>query len=80
MNAYIKYFLDEFTIHSQEFAKMDAIANIASRITQQHNLIYTKDFQIAETGIDSNGRQWAKFDFAKEETAMLVRLKGLENG
>lgn len=76
--AFITYILVDYTPYTEEFAKIDSVANIVSQISIQHNLVYRKDFHIAELGIDSMGRQLVKIDFLSEELAMLVKLKGLD--
>lgn len=75
--AFITYILVDYTPYTEEFAKIDSVANIVSQITLQHNLVYGKDFRVAELGIDSMGQQLVKIDFLSEEIAMLVKLKGL---
>lgn len=74
----VKYILAEFTPYTQEFAKIDAVANICTQIAIEHKLEYGADFGVGELGIDANGQQWVKIDFREEETAMLVRLRGLK--
>lgn len=76
--VYVKYILAEFTPYTQEFAKIDAVANICTQIATIHNLEYGKEFGVGELGVDANGFQWVKLDFVDEETAMLVRLRGLK--
>lgn len=75
--AFITYILVDYTPYTEEFAKIDSVANIVSQISVQHNLIYGQDFRIAELGIDSMGQQLVKIDFLDEELAMLVKLRGL---
>ena len=75
--GYVKYILAEFTPYTQEFAKIDAVANICTQIATIHGFEYGKEFGVGELGIDANGFQWVKIDFVDEETAMLVRLRGL---
>lgn len=76
--GYVKYILAEFTPYTEEFAKIDAVANICAQIATTHNFEYGKEFGVGELGIDANGFQWVKIDFQNEETAMLVRLRGLQ--
>ena len=78
MLASIKYMIVEFTPHKEQFGKIDAVANICSQIAVEHKLEYGHDFSIGELGIDEHGYQWVKVDFREEETAMLVRLRGLK--
>lgn len=75
--AFITYILVDYTPYTEEFAKIDSVANIVSQISIQHNLVYGKDFRVAELGIDSMGQQLVKIDFLDEELAMLIKLKGL---
>lgn len=77
--GYVKYILAEFTPYTQEFAKIDAVANICTQIATIHGFEYGKEFGVGELGIDANGMQIVKIDFQDEETAMLVRLRGLKN-
>lgn len=76
--GYVKYILAEFTPYTQEFAKIDAVANICTQIATIHGFEYGNQFGVGELGIDANGFQWVKIDFVDEETAMLVRLRGLQ--
>ena len=75
--GYVKYILAEFTPYTEEFAKIDAVANICTQIATVHGFEYGKECGVGELGIDGNGFQWVKIDFQDEETAMLVRLRGL---
>lgn len=76
--GYVKYILAEFTPYTQEFAKIDAVANICTQIATIHDFEYGKEFGVGELGVDANGFQWVKIDFQDEETAMLVRLRGIK--
>ena len=78
MLANIKYMIVQFTNYNEQFGKIDAVANICSQIAVEHKLEYGHDFGIAELGIAEDGYQWVKVEFKEEETAMIVRLRGLK--
>ena len=42
--GYVKYILAEFTPYTQEFAKIDAVANICTQIATTHDFEYGKEF------------------------------------
>ncbi len=69
--------LADFTPYMQNFAKVDAVANICCQIATDHKMIYGRDFSVGEMGVDGAGDQWVKINFEKEELAMIVRLRGL---
>ena len=76
--GYVKYIIAEFTPYTNEFARLDAVANICTQIATIHGLEYGEEFGVGEVGVDANGMQMVKIDFVDEETAMLVRLRGLK--
>ena len=51
----VKYIQQSYP-HTQEFAKIDAVANICTQIAIEHKLEYGVDFGVGELGIDANGR------------------------
>jgi len=76
-HAFITYILIDYTQYTEEFAKIDSVANIVSQLTETYNLSYGKDFRVGELGIDGRGQQWVKIDFADEKLAMMIKLQGI---
>lgn len=78
MKAEIKYHTDEFTSQTEQFATMDAIANISSLLTN-NGFIYGRqeDFWLEEIQYTKNGRQVLTFRFSNPQKAMIERLRGL---
>jgi|11_taG_2_1085331.scaffolds.fasta_scaffold04612_3 hypothetical protein len=76
--AFIEYIVSEYTTTTDQFATYDAIANIASQLTDQ-GFEYTVDFWLAEVYYKENGNQMLKFHFVDEKRAMLIKIKGIKN-
>ena len=80
MPAVIKFYTDEYTNNKDMFATYDAIGNI-STILRSENFVYGVDVKLAEVFYkETNGRQIIAFEFIDERRAMLLKLKGIENG
>lgn len=80
MPAVIKYYTDEYTNNTDMFATYDAIGNIAS-LLRAEGFVYGTDVRLAEVYYkEQNGRQIIAFEFVDERKAMLLKLKGIENG
>lgn len=78
MLAVIKFYTDEYSEHTDQFATYDAIANIASALSEE-GFIYRTDYWIISSSYNSDGRQVLAFEFKDERRAMLLKLKGIEN-
>jgi len=78
MKADIKYFTDDFTTHKEQFATMDAVANISSLLTNK-GFTYGKDndFWLQEVHYTKEGRQMLTFRFSNPKEAMIERLRGM---
>ena len=80
MPAVIKFYTDEHTKNTDMFATYDAIGNIAS-LLRAEGFIYGVDVRLAEVYYkEEGGRQIIAFEFVDERKAMLLKLKGIENG
>jgi len=80
MPAVIKFHTDEYTKNTDMFATYDAIGNISS-LLRAEGFTYGVDVRLAEVYYkEQNGRQIIAFEFVDERRAMLLKLKGIENG
>ena len=80
MPAVIKFYTDEYTKNTDMFATYDAIGNIAS-LLRAEGFVYGEDVRLAEVYYkEQNGRQIIAFEFVDERKAMLLKLKGINNG
>jgi hypothetical protein len=80
MPAVIKFYTDEYTNNKDMFATYDAIGNIAS-LLRAEGFVYGEDVRLAEVYYkEQNGRQIIAFEFVDERKAMLLKLKGINNG
>jgi hypothetical protein len=80
MPAVIKFYTDEYTNNKDMFATYDAIGNIAS-LLRAEGFVYAEDVRLAEVYYkEQNGRQIIAFEFVDERKAMLLKLKGINNG
>jgi hypothetical protein len=77
--AVLKFYVDEYTTSSDQFATYDAIANVSSKLTNE-GFSYPNDFWLAEVFYKDDGRQVIVFEFKNDRKAMLVKLKGIDNG
>ena len=78
MKAEIKYFEDDYTTHSEQFATYDAVANISSLLAEK-GFMYgkQKDVWLEEVMYDKGGRQVLIFRFSNPRDAMIERLRGM---
>ena len=78
MKAEIKYFTDDYTTHSDQFATYDAVANISSLLTEK-GFMYgkQKDVWLEEVMYEKSGRQVLIFRFSNPRDAMIERLRGM---
>tara|TARA_B100000927_G_scaffold230034_1_gene189952 strand:- start:638 stop:874 length:237 start_codon:yes stop_codon:yes gene_type:complete len=78
MKAEIKYFTDDYTTHSEQFATYDAVANISSLLAEK-GFMYgkQKDVWLEEVMYDKGGRQVLIFRFSNPRDAMIERLRGM---
>ena len=79
MPCFIRYYTSDHTEHSEAFATADAVARLSSLLREQ-GFIYGKDVNLAEVYYGDDGRQIISFEFQDERKAMLLKLKGIENG
>lgn len=78
MKAEIKYFVDDYTTHSEQFATVDAVANISSLLTRKgFEYGKEKDVWLQEVLYDKSGRQVLVFRFSNPQDAMIERLRGM---
>ena len=77
--AVLKFYVDEYTTASDQFATYDAIANVSSKLTNE-GFSYPNEFWLAEVFYKEDGRQVIVFEFKDDRKAMLVKLKGIDNG
>ena len=72
MKAEIKYYTDDYSEHTEQFATMDAVANISSMLTEK-GFIYGKnnDFWLQEVHYSKEGRQILTFRFTDPQRAMI---------
>jgi len=77
--AVLKFYVDEYTTSSDQFATYDAIANVSSKLTNE-GFSYPNEFWLAEVFYKDDGRQVIVFEFKNDRKAMLVKLKGIDNG
>ena len=78
MKAEIKYFTDDYTTHSEQFATYDAVANISSLLAEK-GFMYgkQKDVWLEEVMYDKGGRQVLIFRFSNPRDSMIERLRGM---
>lgn len=78
MKAEIRYYTDDYSEHKEQFATMDAVANISSMLTKK-GFIYGKynDFWLQEVHYSKEGRQILTFRFTDPQQAMIERLRGM---
>tara|TARA_B100001057_G_C22843215_1_gene947935 strand:+ start:2632 stop:2868 length:237 start_codon:yes stop_codon:yes gene_type:complete len=78
MKAEIKYFTDDYTTHTEQFATYDAVANISSLLTEK-GFMYgkQKDVWLEEVMYEKSGRQVLIFRFSNPRDAMIERLRGM---
>ena len=78
MKAEIKYFTDDYTTHTEQFATYDAVANISSLLTEK-GFAYgkQKDVWLQEVLYEKSGRQVLIFRFSNPRDAMIERLRGM---
>ena len=79
MPAIIKFYTDEYSKHTDQFATYDAIANLASALTEE-GFTYRTDYWIISSSYNNDGRQVLAFEFKDERRAMLLKLRGIDNG
>jgi len=79
MPVIIKYYTSDHSEHSEAFATADAVARLSSLLAEQ-GFIYGEDVSLAEIFYGDDGRQIIAFEFQDERKAMLLKLKGIENG
>jgi hypothetical protein len=79
MPAVIKFYTDEYSEHTDQFATYDAIANLASALTEE-GFTYRIDYWIISSSYNNDGRQIIAFEFKDERRAMLLKLRGIDNG
>ena len=79
MPAVIKFYTDEYTNNKDMFATYDAIANLASALTEE-GFTYRTDYWIISSSYNNDGRQVLAFEFKDERRAMLLKLRGIDNG
>ena len=79
MPAVIKFYTDEYSEHTDQFATYDAIANLASALTGE-GFTYKTDYWIISSSYNNDGRQVLAFEFKDERRAMLLKLRGIDNG
>ena len=78
MKAEIKYFVDDYTTHSEQFATFDAVANISSLLTSKgFEYGKEKDVWLQEVMYEKGGRQILVFRFSNPQDAMIERLRGM---
>jgi len=75
MNTQIKYLVADYTDFKVNSA-WDALANIVTQLTKL-DLTYRHDYEISNVYIQPDGRQVIVLNFMSEETAMLVKLRGV---
>ena len=56
MPAVIKFYTDEYSEHTDQFATYDAIANLASALTEE-GFTYRTDYWIISSSYNNDGRQ-----------------------
>jgi len=77
-DEYLIYETMDFTnIKEGPFATYDAIANIASQLSQ-NGLNKGVDWELTEVGINTDAQQEIQIEFRRSEDAMLIKIKGLE--
>jgi hypothetical protein len=79
MPAIIKFYTDEYSEHTDQFAPYDAIENLASALTEE-GFTYRTDYWIISSSYNNDGRQVLAFEFKDERRAMLLKLRGIDNG
>jgi hypothetical protein len=77
--ATIAYFTDEYSPKANTFATFDAIAHISGKLTEE-GLVYLDDYELSSVDYRYDGRQVITMKFRSEELAMLVKLRGIDNG
>lgn len=66
-------------MHYSDFELVCVSCRIADRIAQL-GFRYDTDYWFTYSNINPDGERIFKFSFASEEIAMIVKLKGIQNG